>query len=71
MFLTPSPVLDCHKLNFAYKLLKILNFQNLICYPIIAKKMVSRIRPPEFKAFLCHYSEVIGNQFHLFVSQFP
>lgn len=71
MFLLPSLKLGSYKLNFAHKLLLVINFQNIMCSPLMAMNMDSRIRLPEFKACLCHYNDTIGKLLYLFVSQFP
>lgn len=70
MFSPPFPKLGSHKLNFLYKSLKVLNFQSMIQYPTTGKNTESRIKLPEFSAYLCHYSAVVGKLFKLFESQF-
>lgn len=60
-----------HTLNFAHYLLKVLNVQDMIQYPIRAKNIDCRIRLPEFKAYLCHYSATIGKLLNLSASYFP
>ena len=53
MFLPPFLKLDYHKLNIIHNFLKVFNFQNMIWYPVIVKEMESRIKPRDFKTFLC------------------
>ena len=53
MFLPPFPKLDYHKLNTVRNFLKVVNFQNMIWCLVIAKEMESRIKPCDFKTFLC------------------
>lgn len=70
MFLPPSLKLGSYKLDVAHKLLKVLNYQNMIQYFIMAKNKNSRVRLSEFKNSLCHCDATIGKLFHLFMPQF-
>ena len=70
MFPPPSLKLSSYKLDVAHKLLKVLHFQNMIQYFIMAKNKNSRVRLSEFKASLCHYDAIVAKLFHLFVPQF-